>query len=269
MSMLCVDKDIKAAVFDVDGTLYDYRNGCVPHSAIDAVARLKEKGYFIIVATGRTMAMLNPQITEELAPDYYILSNGALVSDRNSLIFFSNPFSRKETDLLVDLTNAYGGAMILKYQNENCIYFDYEAGRKLWDVGPGMVEEQTFFDEKHKTHNRKLPIGISIYGDGELKQEIQRFFTVDEFKDAHGIDVMREGVHKMAGLKRLLKGLGLGPENIIAFGDSGNDVEMITQAAIGVAMGNGKKELQQAADYVSPCSWEDGIAEALHTLQQI
>ena len=112
MSMLCVDKDIKAAVFDVDGTLYDYRNGCVPHSAIDAVARLKEKGYFIIVATGRTMAMLNPQITEELAPDYYILSNGALVSDRNSLIFFSNPFSRKETDLLVDLTNAYGGAMI-------------------------------------------------------------------------------------------------------------------------------------------------------------
>ena len=251
MSMLCVDKDIKAAVFDVDGTLYDYRNGCVPHSAIDAVARLKEKGYFIIVATGRTMAMLNPQITEELAPDYYILSNGALVSDRNSL------------------TNAYGGAMILKYQNENCIYFDYEAGRKLWDVGPGMVEEQTFFDEKHKTHNRKLPIGISIYGDGELKQEIQRFFTVDEFKDAHGIDVMREGVHKMAGLKRLLKGLGLGPENIIAFGDSGNDVEMITQAAIGVAMGNGKKELQQAADYVSPCSWEDGIAEALHTLQLI
>ena len=82
MSMLCVDKDIKAAVFDVDGTLYDYRNGCVPHSAIDAVARLKEKGYFIIVATGRTMAMLNPQITEELAPDYYILSNGALVSDK-------------------------------------------------------------------------------------------------------------------------------------------------------------------------------------------
>lgn len=80
---------------------------------------------------------------------------------------------------------------------------------------------------------------------------------------------MREGVHKMAGLKRLLKGLGLGPENIIAFGDSGNDVEMITQAAIGVAMGNGKKELQQAADYVSPCSWEDGIAEALHTLQLI
>ena len=57
MSMLCVDKDIKAAVFDVDGTLYDYRNGCVPHSAIDAVARLKEKGYFIIVATGRTMAI--------------------------------------------------------------------------------------------------------------------------------------------------------------------------------------------------------------------
>ena len=261
--------EIKAAVFDVDGTLYDYKNGCVPDSAIEAIGKLKEKGYLIIVATGRTMAMLNSQITETLAPDYYILSNGALVSDRNNLLIFSRPFSRTETELLVNLTETYGGAMILKYQNENCIYFDYEAGRKLWDVGPGMVEEQTFFDEKHKTHNRKLPIGISIYGDGELKQEIQRFFTVDEFKDAHGIDVMREGVHKMAGLKRLLKGLGLGPENIIAFGDSGNDVEMITQAAIGVAMGNGKKELQQAADYVSPCSWEDGIAEALHTLQLI
>lgn len=269
MSMPDVKKDIKAVVFDVDGTLYDYRNGCVPRSAIDAVACLKEKGYFVIIATGRTMAMLNTQITGELDPDYYILSNGALVSDRNSLIFFSHPFTRKETNMLVDMTLSHGGAMILKYQMENCIYFDYEAGRKLWDVGPGMVEERTFFDKTHRTHNRKLPIGISVYGDGELKKEIRKVFRVDEFKDAHGLDVMREGVHKMAGLKRLLKGLGLGPENIIAFGDSGNDAQMITQAAIGVAMGNGKKELQQAADYVCPCSWEDGIAESLHSLQLI
>lgn len=137
--------EIKAAVFDVDGTLYDYKNGCVPDSAIEAIGKLKEKGYLIIVATGRTMAMLNSQITETLAPDYYILSNGALVSDRNNLLIFSRPFSRTETELLVNLTETYGGAMILKYQNENCIYFDYETGRRLWDVGPGIVEQNTFF----------------------------------------------------------------------------------------------------------------------------
>lgn len=261
--------EIKAAVFDVDGTLYDYKNGCVPDSAIEAIGKLKEKGYLIIVATGRTMAMLNSQITETLAPDYYILSNGALVSDRNNLLIFSRPFSRTETELLVNLTETYGGAMILKYQNENCIYFDYETGRRLWDVGPGIVEQNTFFDGMHKTHNRKLPAGISIYGNEELKKKVSSFFTVDEFKDAHGMDVLKDGVHKMSGLKRLLRGLGLGTENIIAYGDSGNDMEMITQAAVGIAMGNGKKELKQAADFVCPCSWEDGIARSLHELQLI
>lgn len=260
---------IKAAVFDVDGTLYDYRNGCVPDSAIEAVGRLKEKGYLIIIATGRTMAMLNSRITDSLAPDYYILSNGAIVSDRNNLLLYSRPFSRKETALLVQLTEKYGGAMLLKYQNENCIYFDYETGRRLWDVGPGMVERNTYFDGKHRTHNRKLPAGISIYGNEELKKVVSSFFTVDEFKDAHGMDVLKEGVHKMTGLKRLLKGLGLGTENMIAYGDSGNDMEMITQAGIGVAMGNGNQKLKQAADFVCPCSWEDGIARSLEELQLI
>lgn len=260
---------VKAVVFDVDGTLYDYKTGSVPDSAIEAVHRLKEKGFLIIVATGRTMAMLDSRITKELAPDYYILSNGALVSDRNNLLIFSRPFSRTETELLVNLTEEYGGAMILKYQNENCIYFDYEAGRRLWDVGPGMVEQSTYFDEMHRTHNRRLPAGISIYGDEALKRAVQSFFTVDEFKDAHGMDVLREGVHKMTGLKRLLRRLGMGTENIIAYGDSGNDMEMIAQAAVGIAMGNGKQELKEAADFVCPCSWEDGIARSLYEMQMI
>lgn len=88
---------IKAAVFDVDGTLYDYRTGRVLPSSIDSAKKLKADGYLIIVATGRTKVMLCREITECIAPDYYILSNGALITDKNNLCIFARTFSRKDT----------------------------------------------------------------------------------------------------------------------------------------------------------------------------
>ena len=71
----------------------------------------------------------------------------------------------------------------------------------------------------------------------------------------------------MAALNLLLKKLRLHARNIIAFGDSENDLEMISHAGIGVAMGNASETLKKAANYIAPCSWEDGIARTLYTLK--
>ncbi len=258
---------IKAVVFDIDGTLYDYRTGQVLPSSIDVAKKMKADGYLIIVATGRTKVMLCREITECIAPDYYILSNGALIVDKNNLRIFTKTFSRKDTQLLVDLTGQYNGAMVLKYDDKNCIYYDYDAGCRLWNVGPGMDAQNTYLDYDRKTHKKRLPVGISIYGNTQLNSCIRTYFPTDLFHDGHGFDVMRCGVHKMAALNLLLKKLRLHARNIIAFGDSENDLEMISHAGIGVAMGNASETLKKAANYIAPCSWEDGIARTLYTLK--
>jgi hydroxymethylpyrimidine pyrophosphatase-like HAD family hydrolase len=53
------------------------------------------------------------------------------------------------------------------------------------------------------------------------------------------------------------------PEEIMAIGDSLNDIEMIQYAGIGVAMGNARPEVKKVADYITATNEEDGVAQAI------
>ena len=67
----------------------------------------------------------------------------------------------------------------------------------------------------------------------------------------------------MAGIQRYLDVLGIQPEEIIAFGDAENDLEMIRFAGIGVAMGNAEESVKAIADFVTADIDDDGIEKAL------
>ena len=67
----------------------------------------------------------------------------------------------------------------------------------------------------------------------------------------------------MAGIQWYLEHTGIKREEIIAFGDAENDLEMIRFAGIGVAMGNGAEEVKAVADYVTADIDDDGIEKAL------
>ena len=73
----------------------------------------------------------------------------------------------------------------------------------------------------------------------------------------------------MAGIKRYLELTGIKREEIIAFGDAENDLDMLRFAGIGVAMGNGAEEVKAAADYVTADIDDDGIEKALKHFQLI
>ena len=70
----------------------------------------------------------------------------------------------------------------------------------------------------------------------------------------------------MAGIKRYLELTGIRREEIIAFGDAENDLDMIQYAGIGVAMGNAKEAVKEVADYVTDDIDDDGIEKALKHL---
>ncbi|MCQ2560896.1 MAG: HAD hydrolase family protein, partial [Clostridia bacterium] len=63
--------------------------------------------------------------------------------------------------------------------------------------------------------------------------------------------------------------LGYAAENIMSFGDSTNDTEMVRHAGIGVAMGNAVEELLDTADYITLTNDDDGVAFALENLLNI
>ena len=76
-------------------------------------------------------------------------------------------------------------------------------------------------------------------------------------------DVIPKQGGKTAGIESVLKHYGIKQEEIMAFGDAENDIEMLQYAKIGVAMGNADDEVKEAADYVTDTVDSDGIYKAL------
>jgi Cof subfamily protein (haloacid dehalogenase superfamily) len=71
------------------------------------------------------------------------------------------------------------------------------------------------------------------------------------------------GVTKGASLDYLIKPMGIKAEEVIAIGDSYNDLAMIEFAGLGVAMGNAPQDIKEKADYVAASNMEDGVAEVV------
>jgi hydroxymethylpyrimidine pyrophosphatase-like HAD family hydrolase len=76
------------------------------------------------------------------------------------------------------------------------------------------------------------------------------------------LELVPEGVNKWQGLQVLMGHLGVSQEGFMAVGDGGNDLEMVANAGIGVAMGNAVQQVKDAASLVVSSNDEDGIAEA-------
>lgn len=79
------------------------------------------------------------------------------------------------------------------------------------------------------------------------------------------IEIIRKGTNKAVGLKRVADYLSIPMSRVIAFGDEENDLEMLAEAGIGVAMGNGSDEVKKTANHVTVSNDEHGVAVFLET----
>lgn len=79
----------------------------------------------------------------------------------------------------------------------------------------------------------------------------------------HYLEFMHSQANKGRALKALAGSLGIAREEVMAFGDSFNDLPMLEYAGLGVAVGNGWPQVQAGADYVTAANDDDGVARAL------
>lgn len=83
----------------------------------------------------------------------------------------------------------------------------------------------------------------------------------------HGsVDLILPGCHKASGLKQLVERWGITPEQCVAFGDGGNDVEMMEYCGLSYAMENAPDYVKDVADHICPSNDEDGVLVALDEL---
>ena len=83
--------------------------------------------------------------------------------------------------------------------------------------------------------------------------------------ELHNIEINRRGVNKGQSLRWLAKTLGLTMENVVAIGDSDNDLTMLRAAGLGIAMGNAAQNIRLTADAVTASNAECGVTQAIET----
>ena len=255
---------IKAAFFDVDGTLYSHKTCRIPPSTRTAIAQLQRNGILCIVATGRHPIELTTLPIEEIGFDAYLLMNGHLMMDRQKNMLFSVPLPENVKQTLVkQFESGLYPSLILEKDD---IYLNFTNDR--------VAQAQAHF-------NLPMP-KIQPYTGNDIYQfclyipEEEEAYLSEIAKDCsltrwhnYGVDLLVKGGGKMVGIQRYLDMIGITREEIIAFGDGENDAEMLRFAGIGVAMGNAEDVTKEAADYVTADIDDDGILKALEHFRLI
>ena len=248
--------------FDIDGTLLDH-NKELPSSAKEAVLKLKENGHIVAIATGRAPFMYT-DLRKELGIDTYISYNGQYVV-LNGEVIYTNPLNISS---LIKLTDD-------ALHNEHPIVFmDHEDMKANVPEHP-YIEESiatlkiNYFPthDPHYYKGRELYQSLLFCPEGEEKQYEERYQDF-EFIRWHpvSVDILPKGGSKANGIKQFAQKVGISDENIYAFGDGLNDIEMLQSVENSVAMGNAEEKVKRAAKHVTKSVEEDGI---MHGLQLV
>lgn len=250
---------IRAAFFDVDGTLLSHRTRQVSPGTRRALDLLRQAGILCAVATGRHILQMDKLPMEGLTFDGYVTVNGQLLLDGRRKVIRGVPLEGEGKARAIRLfENRNTPALLME---EDRIYLNF--------VNADAAAVQ-------KSISSPIP-EVAEYTGAEIYQICPYFFgpmpedvaacrdhcVVTRWGGSGGVDIIAPGGGKVSGIQACLDHWGISREEIIAFGDGENDLDMIRFAGIGVAMGNAVEAVKAAADYVTADIDDDGIAKAL------
>lgn len=248
----------KLIFFDIDGTLLD-RHNRIPASAKQAVQTLKEAGHTVALASGRSPFMLE-QVRLELGLSSYVSFNGQYVIHQGELIH-SNPIRSDALNQLSAFAGLYGHPLV---------YLDHSQMSCSQDYHPHVDLCLTSLGVTHPGVNQQFCKNRLIYQTMLFCSPEEESSYRERFRDLHfvrwhpfSMDVLPAGGSKAEGVSKLAARIGFSPENVYAFGDNFNDMEMFRYAGCSIAMGNAPYPLQQLASHVTTHAEQDGIWHGL------
>ena len=250
---------IKAAFFDVDGTLFSHKSHQVPPSTREAIAKLRAKGIQCIIATGRHPIELATLPVEEIGFDAYLMLNGQMMLDQQKNVLFSVPITGKAKDLLVEQFENNAFPLLITELDD--MYINMYNDR-VTQAQAHFALPKPKMREYHGAEIYQFCLYINEEEENSLLADIADDCVITRWHN-YGIDLLAKGGGKMVGIQRYLDSIGATRDEIIAFGDGHNDAEMLRYAGIGVAMGNAEDDTKAVADYVTADIDDDGIAKAL------
>ncbi len=215
---------MKAIAVDIDGTITD-RNREICVNAINALRKAEENGYPVILVTGNVLCAAKMVAV-------MVGTSGGIVGENGGYIQ-----TRKKNLVLGDIKKCIPAYKHLKSLHK--------------------IEKTEFSDI------RLSEIAIVRNIDVDIVKETVKDFDVEVYDTKFAIHLTDPEINKGKSLEIVAKDMGISAKDIMAVGDSENDLEFLEVAGFKVAVANADKELKENTDYVTTKLYGDGTAEAI------
>lgn len=246
---------------DLDGTLLK-NDKTVSSETLIAIKKYEKLGKQIVIATARPPRLEPIKFPEELQREFMIFYNGAEIYHNKKKIY-SYVISLKTAKFIKDLMLKSYSKFKVGFEINNRLYTNFK-------------NDSIFGTTQFETIDLN---DFELQPPTKILLDMSCIYNVEDFKsmlppDCHLVitdngrlgQIMAQGVNKLNALKYILHTLGTSIEKVMFFGDDTNDIELLEECGIGVAMGNATLNVKNAADYITTSNEENGIAVFLDNL---
>lgn len=250
--------NIKAAFFDMDGTIVSFTTHKISDKDIAAINKLRESGILVFISSGRDKNNIMKVLDNTLEVDGFVSMNGNL--------------------------NVIGDEIISEhFMDEDDVRFIVDASVRLGFALSLFTREGVYLnkvdDNVHAVHDYvEVPIPkVADFNKLDLTRIFQmNTYTTRAFDEENLVPYMNNSVFKrwnddfadinskktskLKGINKIIEKLGIDIKDTISFGDSENDFEMIKGTGVSVAMANAMPIIKNAATYITKDCDESGAA---------
>lgn len=266
----------KCIFLDIDGTVRDPFYG-TPDSAMKAIKQAQNNGHLAVICTGRSTGLIPDDFpTNEF--DGIIAGGGCYVEKKGEVVLDSEIDPLTVKDISRQL-RSHG--ILHRIETKSSVYMEPEMADMLGFLGEKtnssnseikqMIARRNKFELRYTIDDfLKAPVPVTkvcTISAPEKLDTIKKIFGndfniishIDSQNNTMNTEIVQKGCDKGSGIKVFCESFGIDINDTVAFGDSMNDIDMFSAAALTVAMGNGEQSLKDKADIVCGDILHDGL----------
>ncbi|UVD81713.1 HAD family hydrolase [Mycoplasma iguanae] len=263
----------KLFTFDLDGTLLNSKSQ-IPQATINAILELKKEGNYFALATGRGLISIKPILEQFSDFDFAICNNGVIVKNlKTNEVSVNSHLDNELLDIIWE--ESQKTQSFLTISTDQNVYTIKPESEMTWLMSQEEMDlkigrESNIEKVKEQLNKKEKITQLALRNSEEVITEIfqrnkstlgKKYATFQTNRIFYDINPL--GSDKVNGLKKVAQILNIKPENLVTFGDSGNDIEMLSYSKYGIAMGNSTEEIKKIAYEVIGDHNTNTLAETL------
>ncbi|WP_077213569.1 Cof-type HAD-IIB family hydrolase [Bacillus dakarensis] len=236
---------IKLIALDMDGTLLDNKHEISSENK-EAIMLAQEKGVHVVLSTGRSFRTSRDIAKELELTSYLVTVNGSEIWNCEEELIDRKLLEPELIEWMWDLS-----------QQHKTNFWATSCNRVWHGEIPKRIRDHEW-----------LKFGFHVDDDSTrmmIEQELKSNGRIEVSNSSpKNIEANCLGVNKAEGLKKVCSLVGITMEQVMACGDSLNDLAMVKESGLGVAMENAQDELKRSADWITLSNKDSGVAHAIH-----